>query len=68
MTNLTPRQAEIAAYVARGLSDKAIARETGLSVHTVRDYVAEAASRLPGDLRPRPKLTLWFFSITDDAA
>lgn len=68
MTDLTRRQAEIAARVARGQSDKMIAREMGLSVHTVREHVSEAASRIPGSWAPRTKLTLWFLNLTDDAA
>jgi DNA-binding NarL/FixJ family response regulator len=68
MTDLTRRQAEVVALVARGLSDKAIARDMGLSVHTVREHIEGAASRIPGDQRPRSKLSLWFFNLTDDAA
>lgn len=36
---LAPRHARVAALVMRGLSDKEIARETGLSFTTVRTYV-----------------------------
>lgn len=64
---LTPRQSEIAVLVAKGLSDKAIARATGLSRRTVEDHVSEAASRLPGNGRPRFKL-ICFFSIHQDEA
>ncbi len=35
----SPRQAEILALVARGLSDKQIAQELRLSPHTVRSYL-----------------------------
>lgn len=66
MTILTPRQAAIVELVARGLSDKAIARETGLSVDTVRQHIQRAANRLPGEGRPRHRLTLWFFNISDE--
>lgn len=36
---LTPREAEVAQGLARGLSNKVIARQLGLSVGTVKDYV-----------------------------
>jgi DNA-binding CsgD family transcriptional regulator len=68
MSDLTQRQAEVAERVARGQSDKAIARDLGLSVETVREHIAEAARRIPGDIRPRSKLALWFFNLNDDAA
>jgi DNA-binding NarL/FixJ family response regulator len=35
----SPRQAEILALVARGLSDKQIANQLQLSPHTVRSYL-----------------------------
>lgn len=36
---LTPRESEVARGLARGLSNKVIARQLGLSVGTVKDYV-----------------------------
>lgn len=63
---LTRRQAEIAALVARGLSDKAIAREASISPLTVRRHIHAAAERIPGAGKPRHRLTLWFLSITED--
>lgn len=36
---LTPRETEVAQALARGLSNKVIARQLGLSVGTVKDYV-----------------------------
>lgn len=58
---LSTRQAEIAEYVARGMANKEISRETGLSLHTVDFHIREAAARLPGHSWPRHKLTLWWF-------
>ncbi|WP_029060011.1 LuxR C-terminal-related transcriptional regulator [Stappia stellulata] len=37
---LPPRQAEVAALIRQGFSNKAVARELGLSEHTVKEYVA----------------------------
>lgn len=61
MRPLTERQAEIVAYVARGLADKQIASETGLTIDTVRHHIQNASARLPGTTAPRHKLTLHFF-------
>jgi DNA-binding NarL/FixJ family response regulator len=63
MTELTRRQAEVAARVARGLTTKEIAADLEISVETVRQHVREAAQRLPGPAYPRFRLALWFFSI-----
>lgn len=66
MKPLTARQAEVAARVAEGLSNKEVARELGLSVETVRSHIREAAERLPGHAWPRHRLTLWFFGVAED--
>jgi FixJ family two-component response regulator len=63
---LSTRQAQVAELVARGHPDKVIAQRIGLSVYTVREYVKEAAARIPGEGWPRQRLTLWFFNISDD--
>lgn len=63
--DLTPRQQEIAALVAKGYSDKRIARETGLSVETVAFHVRGAAARIPGPWPPRQKLLI--FVLVPDA-
>ena len=55
---LTPRQQEIAQYVARGLSAKAISRETGLAIQTVKNHIQAAADRLPGQGPPRFKIII----------
>lgn len=62
--NLTPRQTEIAEFVAKGLSSRQIARQTGLSQETVNVHIKEAAQRLGGHTAPRHRLTLWFFSLS----
>jgi DNA-binding NarL/FixJ family response regulator len=59
---LTPRQREIAGLVAKGLSNKAIARKLGISVDTVKWHVQEAAQRVPFHCRARHALTLFVLS------
>lgn len=43
---LTPRQAEIALALARGLSNREIAAEAGISVATVKDHIHAILQRL----------------------
>jgi DNA-binding NarL/FixJ family response regulator len=56
---LTPRQQEIARYVARGYTNKRIAGLTHISVKTVNKHIEDAARRLPGVERARHKLTVY---------
>lgn len=63
MKELSTRQAQVAEYVARGMPDKVIAAETGLSVATIRAHIENAAAKLPGITTRRHKLTLWVFEI-----
>lgn len=63
MKPLSTRQAEVASLVAKGLSNKAIAHDLGLSVLTVQSYVRDGAKRCPGEGQPRSRLLLWFFNI-----
>ena len=42
---LSPRELEVARRVARGLTDKAIARELGISVSSVRTYLRRLAGK-----------------------
>lgn len=63
-SGLSKRQAEIAERVALGMPDKVIAHEMDLAIDTVRMHVQRAAARLPGNARPRHKLTLWYFSLS----
>lgn len=65
---LSKRQAEIAAFVARGYADKIIARETGLSINTVRVHIQAAAAKIPGNSSPRHRLTLFFLQLKEDEA
>ena len=70
MTDLSPRQQQVAALVAEGLSNKAIARKLELSYGTVRQYVVRIAKKLPGDGPPRWRIMAWHFrrSESDRAA
>ncbi|MGE0688039.1 MAG: tetratricopeptide repeat protein, partial [Dehalococcoidia bacterium] len=54
---LTEREAEIAALIARGLSNRAIAEELVLSARTVETHVANAMSRL--GFSSRAQLAAW---------
>lgn len=56
---LSPRQSEIAELLAKGMSDKAIAKETGLSVKTVQAHIERAAARIPGEGRRRWRLMVF---------
>lgn len=65
---LTTRQAEVVKRVARGLPDKRIAAELGISIRTVHRHIDNAASRVPGDSSPRHRLTLFFLGVLEDDA
>ena len=45
LSALSPREREVAALIARGLSNKAIARALSLSLATVKDHVHRALSK-----------------------
>lgn len=66
MKELSRRHRDVAALVARGLSEKAIAHDLGLKVMTVREYIRDGASRIPGEGQPRSRLLLWFLNISTD--
>ncbi|MCY4726429.1 LuxR C-terminal-related transcriptional regulator [Nocardioides sp. STR2] len=55
---LTPREAEVAALVARGMSNAAIARQFTLSERTVENHVSRILAKL--DLTSRTALALWY--------
>lgn len=46
LPSLTPREEQVLRLLARGLSNKAIARELGLSPETVKDYLLGAFRKL----------------------
>jgi DNA-binding NarL/FixJ family response regulator len=66
MTQLTPRQTEVAALIAEGLSDKAIARELDLSFWTIRNHISRIVQRLPGTGPPRWRIMSWYIRRHSD--
>lgn len=68
MTDLTERQAQVAAMVARGFTDKQIAGELGMAYNTVRIHVAALAFRLglPGGQNTRVLITRWWLRTHSD--
>jgi LuxR family transcriptional regulator, maltose regulon positive regulatory protein len=55
---LSAREAEVLALIARGLSNKHIARELALSPHTVKRHVAHILEKL--DLVSRSQAAAWY--------
>jgi LuxR family maltose regulon positive regulatory protein len=55
---LSAREGEVLSLMARGLSNKHIARELGLSPHTVKRHVAHILDKL--DLASRSQAAAWF--------
>jgi DNA-binding NarL/FixJ family response regulator len=48
---LTPRELEVLAAIADGVSNKAIARRLGISFHTAKFHVAAILAKLNADSR-----------------
>lgn len=59
----TQRQAQIAAMVAHGLSDKSIAQRLNISPKTVANHIQAISKQMPGEGSPRHRLTMWFLTI-----
>jgi DNA-binding CsgD family transcriptional regulator len=59
---LSPRQQEIARLISRGLQDKQIAEELGISAFTVDHYLRSAYRRL--GVNSRPQFVFKCFSST----
>jgi DNA-binding NarL/FixJ family response regulator len=64
---LTPRQREVAALVAKGYSNKRIARTVGISPRTVECHIQTAAARLTIPGPPRHRLVVFVLQL-DEAA
>jgi DNA-binding CsgD family transcriptional regulator len=61
---LSKRQAEILQRVKDAKSDKAIACELGISIHTVRTHIERIAAKFPGEV-PR-RYRLFFLEVESD--
>jgi DNA-binding NarL/FixJ family response regulator len=61
---MTPREQEVAALVGRGLPNKRIAAQLGLSVHTVEKHIENAAAGLPNPdrLPARSVIVVWLLT------
>lgn len=59
MPNLTPRQFEILALLAQGLSNKEIARQLNISVPTVQNHVAALLAVLGVQNRTEAAALYW---------
>ena len=55
---LTARETEVLSLMARGMSNKLIARELDLSPHTVKRHVAHVLDKL--DLASRSQAAAWY--------
>lgn len=55
---LTPRESEVLSLMARGMSNKLVARELDLSPHTVKRHVAHILDKL--DLASRSQAAGWY--------
>jgi DNA-binding NarL/FixJ family response regulator len=54
---LTPRESEIVALIARGLSNRDIAERSYLSINSVKTYIRTAYRKM--GVRTRPQAVLW---------
>jgi DNA-binding CsgD family transcriptional regulator len=57
---LTPRQVQVSALVAQGMSNKAIAESCSISVDTVKRHVQDAMAKT--GCENRTALALWFLA------
>jgi non-specific serine/threonine protein kinase len=57
MGNLTHREGEVAVLVARGLSNRQISRELGISERTAGNHIAKILKKL--GLRSRTQIASW---------
>lgn len=62
---LTPRQRQVAELVAKGWSNKRIARRLDISVRTVEAHIYAAAETVARPCRPRHALTLFVLQGPD---
>jgi len=56
--SLTRRERDVLLLIAKGLSNKQIARELGLSVHTTKHHVGRLFDRI--DVASRLQAAMWY--------
>jgi DNA-binding CsgD family transcriptional regulator len=66
--SLTPREAEAARLVGRGLTNKKVAKEMGISTSTASVHIANAAAKIEGPGSPRHRLVVWALSEDKESA
>jgi DNA-binding CsgD family transcriptional regulator len=66
--SLTPREAEVAHLLTRGMAYKKIAREMGISTHTTKAHVQNAAAKIEGPGSPRHRLLMWALTEGKESA
>lgn len=62
-TDLSPRHQRVARLVGRGFTYQTVANEVGISVRTVRHYVAEVADAIGDeyeDMQPKVAVMQWW--------
>jgi DNA-binding NarL/FixJ family response regulator len=55
---LSPRERDVLLLIAKGLNNKQIARELGLSVHTTKHHVSRLFDRI--DVVSRLQAAIWY--------
>jgi DNA-binding NarL/FixJ family response regulator len=55
---LSPRERDVFLLIAKGLNNKQIARELGLSVHTTKHHVSRLFDRI--DVVSRLQAAIWY--------
>lgn len=56
--NLSRRERDVLLLIVRGLNNKQIARELGLSVHTTKHHVSRLFNRI--DVNSRLQAAIWY--------
>ncbi len=64
---LSPRQQQIAALLAEGMTAKGVGRTLGISRDTVWVQVKRAARRIPGEGSARIRLVRWLTIYREEA-
>lgn len=57
---LTTMELIIAADLSRGVRPKRIAQVHGLTLSTTREYIKQAAAKIPGTLPAASRLVVWY--------